>query len=110
MSSQAAGAALLAGGAVAFVYFTAWVLLLPMWAPEDAPWLHEAFPPRRWALAVPGLAFLTLVAGLTAFVGLALADVLPESAAARPDPPKGETAASGGGASGAVGGAHKKRA
>mmetsp|Transcript_70972 Transcript_70972/g.229795 ORF Transcript_70972/g.229795 Transcript_70972/m.229795 type:complete len:96 (+) Transcript_70972:129-416(+) len=77
MSSQAAGTALLVAGGICFTYFTAWVLLLPMWAPEDAPWLHSAFPPRRWALVVPGLTFATSVAGLVVFVGLALAGALP---------------------------------
>mmetsp|Transcript_155124 Transcript_155124/g.476523 ORF Transcript_155124/g.476523 Transcript_155124/m.476523 type:complete len:97 (-) Transcript_155124:15-305(-) len=76
--SQAAGSALLAVGAVCFAYFTAWILLLPMWAPEDAPWLHLAFPPRRWALVVPGLAFATFIAGLVAFVGVVIAGALPQ--------------------------------
>eukprot|EP00747_Dinoflagellata_sp_TGD_P167852 gnl/TRDRNA2_/TRDRNA2_193072_c0_seq1.p2 gnl/TRDRNA2_/TRDRNA2_193072_c0~~gnl/TRDRNA2_/TRDRNA2_193072_c0_seq1.p2 ORF type:complete len:104 (+),score=19.04 gnl/TRDRNA2_/TRDRNA2_193072_c0_seq1:105-416(+) len=83
MSQQAAGACILAVNATVFAYFTVWVLLLPMWAPEDAPWLHRAFPPRRWALVVPGLLLATLLAGLTAFVGLVLADVVPQSAPAQ---------------------------
>mmetsp|Transcript_3340 Transcript_3340/g.6643 ORF Transcript_3340/g.6643 Transcript_3340/m.6643 type:complete len:94 (-) Transcript_3340:166-447(-) len=72
------GAALLVAGAACFCYYTAWTLLLPMWAPEDAPWLHSAFPERRWALVVPGLTFATFIAGLVAFVGLVLAGALPQ--------------------------------
>mmetsp|Transcript_78142 Transcript_78142/g.217002 ORF Transcript_78142/g.217002 Transcript_78142/m.217002 type:complete len:108 (-) Transcript_78142:99-422(-) len=77
MSSLVLGTTMLVVGTCVFVYFTAWVLLLPMWAPGDAPWLHCAFPPRRWALMVPGLALATAIAVLTAFVGLVLADALP---------------------------------
>ncbi|CAE7036018.1 unnamed protein product [Symbiodinium natans] len=66
-----------------FLYYTAWVLLLPMWAPEHAPWLHAAFPPRIWALKIPGLILVTLVAGLTGFVGLVLAGVVGEQDAKR---------------------------
>lgn len=58
---------------LAFLYYTAWVLLLPMWSPEHAPWLHEAFPDRLLALKVPGLFLLSLTALLVAFVGLVLA-------------------------------------
>mmetsp|Transcript_8762 Transcript_8762/g.18593 ORF Transcript_8762/g.18593 Transcript_8762/m.18593 type:complete len:83 (-) Transcript_8762:199-447(-) len=65
---------------LSFLYYTLWVLLLPMWEPEDAPWLHAAFPPRIWALKIPGLITITLVAGLTLFVGLVLAGVVGEEA------------------------------
>ncbi|CAE8644790.1 unnamed protein product [Polarella glacialis] len=73
MREQAVGSLLLGCGGLAFAYYTAWVLLLPMWTLEDAPWLHAAFPPRRLALQVPGLLLTTLVAGLTGFVGIVLA-------------------------------------
>lgn len=78
--SQVLGASLLAFAFVAFFYYTTWVLLLPMWAPQDAPWLHAAFPPRSLAIKVPGLFLLTLTAALASFIGLILAGVVSEKA------------------------------
>ena len=81
--ASVSGLLLFCGVAVSFLYYTLWVLLLPMWEPEDAPWLHAAFPPRIWALKIPGLIAVTLVAGLTLFVGLVLAGVVGEEEEAK---------------------------
>ena len=76
--SQALGAVVLAVTVSVFFYYTAWVLLLPMWAPQDAPWLHAIFPPRSWAIKLPGIFLLTLTATLVSFIGLVMAGVASE--------------------------------
>ena len=76
--SQTLGAVVLAVAVSFFFYYTAWVLLLPMWAPQDAPWLHAIFPPRSWAIKLPGIFLLTLTATLMSFIGLVMAGVVSE--------------------------------
>lgn len=76
--SQTGGACLLAAVSISFFYYTAWVLLLPMWAPQDAPWLHAMFPPRTWAIKIPGIFLITLTATLVSFIGLVMAGLVSE--------------------------------
>lgn len=47
-------------------------------APQDAPWLHAIFPPRSWAIKLPGIFLLTLTATLVSFIGLVMAGAVSE--------------------------------
>lgn len=69
-SDRAFGAGLLAFSVALFLYYTVWVLLTPF-APDDHV-INSFFPPRYYAVLLPALAGVTVVAVVLIFVGFVM--------------------------------------
>ncbi|KAK9814287.1 hypothetical protein WJX72_003459 [[Myrmecia] bisecta] len=70
VDERVTGAFILVLGALAFSYYTVWVLLTPF--VEEGHVLLKAFPRRYYAIAIPTAAGVILFAVTLGFIGVAL--------------------------------------
>ncbi|KAI0831398.1 dolichol phosphate-mannose biosynthesis regulatory protein Dpm2, partial [Trametes gibbosa] len=81
-SDKACGSLILLVGAVAFLYYTIWTLLLPIL--DNSSPVHAWFPSREWALRIPAFIVVLGMSAIGLFLGVRIIqDEYAEKQAAR---------------------------
>ncbi|KAH9856976.1 dolichol phosphate-mannose biosynthesis regulatory protein Dpm2 [Lenzites betulinus] len=68
ISDKACGSSMLLFGAIAFLYYTIWTLLLPI-LDSSSP-VHAWFPSREWALRIPAFIVVLGISAIGLFLGV----------------------------------------
>ncbi|KAG5189605.1 dolichol phosphate-mannose biosynthesis regulatory protein [Tribonema minus] len=70
MADKALGLAMVSASVVIFTYYTLWVIVLHFVDPSLQ--VHEFFPDRVWAIAIPAVLLVLGVAFVVAFIAVTM--------------------------------------